>query len=262
MKTARFPRALVVPLTHRFKRGAYQIGEALGDRVLVGRTPGGSPIALSMRDHAHRSIYFYGDYEPEITAVFKRLVQPGSTVFDVGANAGYFALLSAELGATVHAFEPNPAVRALLSRSVELGSGAITVVPCACSDHEGTMPLYIAEAGNTGRSGLMVERGTKVDVEVITLDAYTERTGARPQLIKIDVEGAEADVLRGMSTVLERDRPKLIIELHVTRGEVPHATHDEVAELLEQAGYASSPIGSEERGEEFSRSHIVASPRD
>jgi FkbM family methyltransferase len=251
-----------VPITRRLKRGAYRVGEALGERVLVGRTPGGSPMALSMRDHQHRSIYFYGDYEPEITEVFRRLVTAGSTVYDVGANAGYFALLSGELGASVHAFEPNPAVRALLSRSVELGHRDITVVPCAVSGHEGKLPLYVSGPGNTGRSGLMVERGTSVEVDVITLDDYARRTNTIPQLVKIDVEGAEVGVLEGMSQLLADVKPTLIVELHVTRGEVEHATHDEVAELLRQAGYEYEPIGAAETPQEIARSHILARPVD
>ncbi len=250
-----------MPITRRLKRGAYRIGEALGDRVLIGRTPGGSPMALSMRDHQHRAIYFYGDYEPEITEVFRDLVKPRSTVYDVGANAGYFALLSGELGASVHAFEPNPAVRALLSRSVELGHHDITVVPCAVSDRQGKLPLYVSGPGNTGRSGLMVERGTSVEVDVVTLDDYARRTGTRPQLVKVDVEGAEVGVLEGMDWLLADVKPTLIIELHVTHGEVEHATHDEVAALLGRAGYEYEPIGGAETPQEIARSHILARPR-
>jgi FkbM family methyltransferase len=244
----------VVPLTRRWKRGAYQIGEALGNRVLVGRTLGGSPIVLSMRDHQHRAMYFYGEYEPEITAVFRDLVTPGSTVFDVGANAGYFSLLSRELGATVHAFEPNPKVRALLSQSVELGTGDIEVVACACSDREGTMPFYLSDSGNTGMSGLTVPmRDTCIDVDVITLDGYARRAQAHPQVVKIDVEGAEVGVLRGMRETLRTDRPTLIIELHGTEGEV--------ASLLEAAGYEHTPVEVDApKGDLPGRSHIVARP--
>jgi FkbM family methyltransferase len=255
MRVARFPRAAVVPLTRRWKKGAYHLGQALGDRVLVGRTPGGSPMVLSMRDHQHRAIYFYGEYEPEITAVFRRLVTPGATVFDIGANAGFFSLLSRELGATVHAFEPNPQVRALLTRSVELGTGDIEVVPCACSDDEGTMPFYLSDPGNTGRSGLLVPRDTCVDVDVITVDGYVQRTNAHPQLVKVDVEGAEASVLRGMRETLRTDRPTLVIELHGDKRE-------EVASVLESAGYEQAPEEADAApGEASRRSHIIARPR-
>jgi FkbM family methyltransferase len=210
--------AAVLPLTRRWKHnrlvrsGAYKIGEALGDRVLLGRTPGGSPMALCMRDHQHRAIYFHGDYEPEIAALFRRFVTSASVVFDVGANAGYFSLLSGELGASVHAFEPNPSVRALLRRSVALGSGDITVVPAACSDREGTTALYLSDPGNTGMSSVAAQSGRSVEVGLVTLDRYAHRAGVRPHLLKIDVEGHEREVLKGAGTLLEAARPIVIAE--------------------------------------------------
>jgi FkbM family methyltransferase len=209
-------QALVVPLTRRWKRGAWRLGRALGDRVLVGRTLGGSPIVLSMRDHQHRAIYFYGEHEPDITVLFRRFVSAGSTVFDVGANVGYFSILSRELGASVHAFEPNPAVQALLSTSVSLGPGGIEVVPAACSDHEGTMVLYVAQPGNTGMTSLATSAAGSAErqheVDVITLDDYARRTGARPDVMKVDVEGHEHEVLLGAKWLLETARPTVIAE--------------------------------------------------
>ncbi len=184
----------------------------LGDRVLVGETLGGSPIVLSMRDHQHRAIYFYGEHEPEIAALFRRLVAAGSTVFDVGANVGFFSLLSRELGASVHAFEPNPRVRGWLARSVSLGNGGVQVVAAACSDREGTMPLYLSAPGNTGRTSLTVPTESRVEVDVVTLDAYAARTGARPDVVKIDVEGHEREVLAGASSLLASARPTVIVE--------------------------------------------------
>lgn len=209
-------QTLVVPLTRRWKRGAWRLGRALGNRVLVGRTLGGTPIVLSMRDHQHRAIYFYGEHEPEITALFRRLVSPGSTFLDVGANVGYFSILAQELGASVHAFEPNPVVRALLTRSVSLGPGGITVVAAACSDHEGTMALYLSEPGNTGMTSLRAPSATpverQVEVDAITLDDYVRRTGIQPDVVKVDVEGHEREALLGAKWMLETARPTVIAE--------------------------------------------------
>jgi FkbM family methyltransferase len=218
MPTA-YPAADLVALTRRWRHsrlvraGAYRIGEALGDRVLVGKTLGGSAMALSMRDHQHRSIYFSGEYEPEITALFRRLVSPGAVVFDVGANAGYFSILSRELGASVHSFEPNPNVRALLLRSASLGPEGITVVAAACSERPGRMPLYLSDPGNTGMTSLIVPGERSVEVDVITLDEYAERTSTRPDLVKIDVEGHEREVLSGAREVLATARPTVIAEV-------------------------------------------------
>jgi FkbM family methyltransferase len=241
---ATLSQALVVPLTRRWKRGAWRLGRALGDRVLVGRTLGGSPIVLSMRDHQHRAIYFYGEHEPDITALFRRLVSPGSTVLDVGANVGYFSILARELGASVHAFEPNPLVRALLTRSVSLGPGGIEVVPVACSDHEGAMLLYLAEPGNTGMTSLTaptsVSAERRREVEVIKLDDYVRAAGLRPDVVKIDVEGHEREVLAGAEWMLETARPIVIaetggaetIEFMRELGYVPHRILEDGSTIL------------------------------
>jgi len=212
---------------------AYKLGEALGDEVLLGKTLGGSVMALSMRDHQHRAIYFYGEYEPEMTALFKRVVTPGCTVFDVGANAGYFSVLSLECGAAhVHAFEPNPAVHSLLVRTAELGSGDIESVPAACSDHDGRTALYISAPANTGESSLQRKTENSVEVDLITLDGYADRTGARPDLIKIDVEGSEFAVLSGARSLLETARPTVIAE----------TKNPDVLELMKSLGYTPNSI--------------------
>jgi FkbM family methyltransferase len=195
------------------RAGAYKLGAALGDRVLIGRTPGGSSMALSMRDHHHRAIYFLGVHEPEITALFRRVLPPRATVFDVGANAGYFSVLACELGASsVHSFEPNPRIRALLAQTAQLGSGAIAVVPAACGEHEGSASLQLSDPANTGMSTLTANASTGIAVELVTLDGYAHRTGALPDLIKIDVEGHEREVLAGASRVLQEARPVVIAE--------------------------------------------------
>jgi hypothetical protein len=102
-----------------------------------------------------------------------------------------------------------------------------------------------------------------VEVEMITLDGYADEHEAHPQVVKIDVEGAEAEVLQGMREILRRDRPALIIELHVIKGDVEHATHDEVAALLAEADYESQLIDSNEPRADGGpvRQNIPATPR-
>ena len=134
-------------------------------------------------------------------------------MFDVGANAGYFSILARELGASVHAFEPNPGVRALLERSVRLGTGEIEVVPVACGDRDGKMPFFLSEPGNTGMSSLRMPTDRRIEVDVLTLDAYARGTSARPDLVKIDVEGHDLEVLAGASGLLTSARPIVIAEI-------------------------------------------------
>jgi FkbM family methyltransferase len=145
-------------------------------------------------------------------------------------------MLSCELGAAaVRAFEPNPSVRRLLVRSASLQSSDIEIVPAACSDHEGTMPLYLSNPRNTGASSLKRSTESSVDVDLITLDGYARRTNTRPDLIKIDVEAHELEVLVGARSLLETARPTVIAEIAETKRE-------DVIELMKRYRYAPHRI--------------------
>jgi FkbM family methyltransferase len=212
-------------------KAAFRIGSVVGERHMVGKTLGGSPIALSMLDVHHRHIYFFGEYERETTALFRRLVRPGWTVFDVGANAGYFSVLAAELGATtVRAFEPNPNLTPLLGITASSQTIDFAVVAAACSDREGQMALHLARPGNTGASSLHRQSGVSVDVDLVTLDGFAARHELRPDLIKIDVEGHELKALLGASTLLRTVRPVVVAEVGQNKRE-------EVVEFMKGLGY-------------------------
>jgi FkbM family methyltransferase len=199
--------------------GAYYLGRVLGERqrTLRGEVATGAPILLSSRDRSHRHVFFFATYEPDVTALFRRVVKPGMTVLDVGANAGYFSLVAGDLGASVHAFEPNPAIARMLRRSVALGNGDITVVDAACSDHRGELPLHLSEEGNTAISSLVREAGglseRNVVVPVVTLDDYIAGAQISPELVKIDAERHELEVIRGADRMLSEARPDLVVEV-------------------------------------------------
>jgi len=229
-------------LSQRFRRyrlvrsAAYRLGMALAtkQRVLVGQLASGSPIVLTSGDPAHRQIFFYGTYEEHVTAVFRSRVKPNDTVVDVGANAGYFALLSRDLGADVHAFEPNPAMASLIRRSLELRGGGVKVVEQACSGREGIFPLYLAESTNMATGSLNAEASgaRSIDVSATTLDAYVRRTGIAPTLVKVDIERHEADFVQGAVDTLASIRPDLVVEM----------TDVEALAALLSMGYRASRI--------------------
>jgi FkbM family methyltransferase len=215
---------------------AWHLGELLARdaRVLTGHVPTGSPIALSSRDHQHRAIYFYGAYEPGVTALLRRRLRVGDTFFDVGANAGYFALIAGDLGATVRAFEPNPRVRALLERSAAGSHGRIVVEAIAASDRKGTARLNLGADTNSGQASLDIDRPEGVVVSIQPLDEYCEETGVWPTVMKVDVERHEDAVLRGARRILRERRPLLIVE----------TASDETVELLGESGYRPFLIGA------------------
>jgi FkbM family methyltransferase len=168
-------------------------------------------------------------YEPETTAALLDLLEPGGTFFDIGANAGYFTVLAAlRVGpkGRVYAFEPNPTVRQQLRRHVEINEIAdrVTIgdVALADRDEDGVRFFVSCWPENDGISSLTpspetVARGglsadATIQVRVRTFDTWmvAEKIG-RIDLMKIDVEGAELQTLKGMENTFSANRPTRII---------------------------------------------------
>lgn len=137
---------------------------------------------------------------------YSRFLGPGSLVFDVGANYGEYSQMFVNLGARVIALEPNPACARILARG---RSGQLTVHCEAVGEREGETTLFVgAHSGHSTLSSTWMERASEtnnvyrwkraVTVPVTTLDRLRREYGT-PDFIKIDVEGYEASVFRGMS---------------------------------------------------------------
>ncbi len=162
---------------------------------------------------ATRINFFLGTYEPEQTAAFLQAVRPGSVVYDVGAHYGYYSLLASRLvGPTgrVVALEPSPRNLSKLRRHVELNHASnVTVVETAVSDREGESRFDNRAGSGVGR----LSPEGPLTVPVTTLEALAARFPA-PNVIKIDVEGAEEAVLDGGRGLLEHAKPALFLSTH------------------------------------------------
>ncbi len=146
--------------------------------------------------------------------LYRRFVGPGDLVFDVGAHVGNRARAFARLGCRVVALEPQPDSARVL-RWVLAHQRLATVVEAAVTDHVGRVTLSVsdrtptvtttvgpwrqARAREPGFDGVTWNR--QVDVDAITLDRLIGQFGA-PAFVKVDVEGAESDVLAGLSTAV------------------------------------------------------------
>lgn len=180
-------------------------------------------MTIDLEDHGvGRSLYWYGAYEPAESALLEKLAQPGMTVIDVGANIGYHTLLlSRRVGAAgkVVAVEPVPGNLRLLEENVarNAGDGNVVTLPYALTDRAGEVTLSL-DAHNAGMHRLAsVEASggsTRVTVSATTLDALATELGLAPDLIKMDVEGAEGRVLAGAAETLARDHLMLLMELN------------------------------------------------
>jgi FkbM family methyltransferase len=172
---------------------------------------------VRLNDPLHYSIIL-GLHEPEVRECLRRQLKPGMTVFDVGANAGYFSLIADKLvGKTgqVISLEPDPRVVEVLRRNLGAnGFQNATVVQAAAYNSCGHVTLGCAPA--TSWSGIYYARPKKrLEVRAVTLDSLCGELGLeRVDFAKIDVEGAEGVVLEGMSGILGRYRPQVLLELH------------------------------------------------
>jgi FkbM family methyltransferase len=187
---------------------------------------------------------------------FDAHVRPGMTVFDVGANKGQMMLLFATLvgpQGRVVSFEPAPAEFRALQRNVALNALAqVTTVQIAASDGTGEM-AFMYDAANPTQGKLRDVEPTyslpgaaPVPVPTRPLDDFLDQ-GLRPDLIKIDVEGAGLRVLRGAGRILETIGPRILIELHGPEEQM--AVRDEllsrgyVAETLDGVRLPDPTIG-------------------
>jgi len=135
--------------------------------------------------------------------------------FDVGAYIGYYSLLFARYARAVHAFEPMRANLEVLRRNVALnGLGNVVVHELAVGAEKGTLRLRAGLGPDSMASARRGDGATCVEASQTSLDAFCAEHGVWPDVVKIDVEGCEAEVLRGMQDVLERKPPLLFLELH------------------------------------------------
>ena len=162
-----------------------------------------------------RSIFLTGVWEPKVTDFARSWIRPGMVVVDVGAHVGYYTLLFAQLvgeDGHVFAFEPIPAVNRCLEQSIRLnGFTNVTMFSTALFDVDGNSPI--------GRKGKLLQpdaASTKDPIiETKVFDHRREEWGIGPvDLVKIDVEGAEMNVLLGMEKCLSDSKPGLLIEVH------------------------------------------------
>src|SRR5690242_1114122 len=178
-----------------------------------------------------------GSFELEKQRVFRSLVKPGSVLYDIGANVGIYTLLGSKLvgpGGHVFAFEPLPRNLRLLHKHVKLNNlQNVTIVEKAVSDRDGFAAFNVENDLSAGSLSMTGD----LTVETIALDNEGSAIALRPpSLLKIDVEGAEAQVLAGAAALLHTHRPAVLLATHGQN------QHRDCCEMLRCWGYEISSI--------------------
>jgi len=224
---------------------------------------GGLKGATLHVDLSCEKYYWLGTHEERVQEILAREVRAGSVVYDIGAHAGFFSLLSSRLAGAdgrVLAFEPRAENIERLRRNIAANSaGNVEVVPAAASDRAGEAP-FVMHASTL--EGYLAADGeiSAARVRTETIDALVAGGMTPPDLMKIDVEGAEAAVIRGAARTIDAYRPLMLIEVHSVeagRGVAAAlpcryvfrdiATGNEVMEPLKPAHYLAWPLVEPER---------------
>jgi FkbM family methyltransferase len=235
-------------------------GRATGDHWLVaelahrleGRIPvhtrlgNGMKIKVHLNDHVGGAIIRTGFYEIDTVRLIRRLLKPGMIFFDVGTHVGQYTLLASESvgpSGEVHGFEPDPETYRWFASNVRRNRLAnVHTNQLALAGQPGKLTLYLSAVTDIGSNSLRRPRsfsGREVEVEVVTLDGYIgSRRVPRVDVMKIDVEGAECEVLNGASTLLGReDRPVMILEFEEARQAAFQSSCAQLTALLVSKGY-------------------------
>lgn len=168
---------------------------------------------------------------------FLKRVEPGTTVWDVGANLGLYTVFAARRGGAVHAFEPDPSFSNRLRRNLQPNGQDATVHELALSDENGTATL-----STDGLEGNSPTLSTGADSERGNITVQTSRgdslaaTVPDPEVLKIDVEGAETGVLRGLGDRLS-GACAVMIEIHPNMTAQFGSDIEETRAILKDEGF-------------------------
>lgn len=185
-------------------------------------------------------------FEQETVRIIERKLGSGMIMVDIGAHVGYFSLLGASLvgnSGKIYAFEPEPENYKLLSDNIKRnGYQNVSAQNKAVSGVSGQAELFISGLDNGSHSIYQNEKRKTtgfVPVETVNLDEFIRSEGSpKVDLIKIDVEGAEIDVIQGMTDTLNREEaPTLLIEFCPFLLEAAGKQPVDLIKLVRQLGF-------------------------
>jgi FkbM family methyltransferase len=214
---------------------------------------GGYPFICNLRDTISREVCFTGYYEPQETAIVRSILRPGMNFVDVGANWGYFTLLSASLvgvNGRVLSLEPDPRLYAMLSENVTRSRlDHVTPLQLAAADQGGKRLLagYKENSENFGISRIIGTSNGQDNEFQVTCDSIDhvldQHHMESVDLMKMDIEGGEAFAISGLRDSLRNERVKrLLLELHPVELVQHGNSAANIIETLQGAGYQAWTI--------------------
>jgi FkbM family methyltransferase len=265
-------RAIPAPLLHFVSRNQYRSQYlrrvcAWGASWVKGRDGvilRGAGQGLRFNVAGSHSGFILGNHEAEVQEVLAKVLQPGMVYYDVGANVGFFAIVAARLlgpSGSVVCFEPLPENARQIEYNARLNGFSNIEVRCEALGGSNRSEVFCTSQEPTWGSLATVgkppvQASGQIEVSVRTLDTVLSAGVLRPpDLIKMDVEGAEAEALTGALETIKACRPLLVIELH--------RTNEAVTQILDRLDYDTAVLGSTiPVAEAYWDANILAIPKE
>jgi FkbM family methyltransferase len=219
--------------------------------IALSHIKGGLIMKLSVEDWVQQNIFLYGYYEENETEYLLKRSQTLTTFFDIGANVGYYSLLASTQitinKGKIYAFEPVSKTYNRLLENISLNNlTCVKTYPFAISDSNATFKINIGNDQNWGMSSITKHKHSSNQSEIVkcmTLDTFCNENQVKNiDLIKIDVEGAEFKVLKGMEKIITDHKPEILIEILDENLNPNGITSQDVFNYLWEKGYKSYEI--------------------
>jgi len=170
--------------------------------------------------------------EEEILRDFATRINEDDIVYDIGANVGQYTCIATQCGANAVAFEPLPANAERIRENIKLNNGSALVVQAALADNDGKSS-FKSDSKETGADQGHLTTGHGQTVQTFRGETYVkEGKGPKPTVVKIDVEGAEIDVLHGFGNVLNECR-LVYVEIHLDKSK----RYNKIFDILDNRGF-------------------------
>lgn len=214
-------------------------------------------IITTFPDTIQTRIFFFGFWEPNITSYVSSKLRPGDVFIDIGANIGYYSLLASRYvgqSGRVFAFEASPSIFTLLQKNLAANDATnVTARNVAVSDRQCEIPIFLNRAENIGASTTLQSVADSIGArQEATVNGYplsdlvdlaVLRTA---RFIKIDVEGAEWPIVKGMRDVVSElsDDTEILIEINSSSAESLGGTAEDVLRIFLDAGFSPFEISN------------------
>jgi FkbM family methyltransferase len=196
------------------------------------------------------------EYEAAFYKTFVQMIDEGMQIVDIGAHIGIFTLGAAKrIGREqkVYAFEPSPETAQILKRHIRLNGlqDRVEIVRAVVCDFDGAVPFYVygssmaASLARENVESLNPEHpnaAVKIETAAVTLDEYCRVRNIKPDLLKVDVEGAELLVLHGAKNLLLNENISILCEIHPNQMKRCKSSLPDLLQYLDSIGYCLKPL--------------------